>query len=292
MKLFSGSHLATLGALGLFGFSSLVFSAHSETDLSKRQAPNTVYPGHESEMTGSYNQTIWVLPIDKSVAKSMAGGNYELLEHGLDSSYIGPNQHPLLIVAGYMYDIRQGITKVNQLSSTSVYVPFVDRTGQGKPFLCSTLTLLDQLVPTLVGFLSQITVTGLANYDPPHNAYKNTGINDFSLTITQGTTILTPNLAVTKFQSNFHATPQQSIKSEQFISMVNQPFYKPLTGLCNYQTQLYNETFSSPFFVTGQVQTFNPVTPSTMVFNDAQGWTATAEWISGSGLGQSCSNFV
>ncbi|KAK0526823.1 hypothetical protein OC834_004657, partial [Tilletia horrida] len=87
--------------------------------LSARQAPNT-------DQTGSYNLTAWLVPITVAQAASMAGGKALIRPTGLPSGFsITTSQHLMLIVGGYFWDIRQlNLLTVQQLSAIEIYIPW------------------------------------------------------------------------------------------------------------------------------------------------------------------------
>ena len=118
--------------------------------------------------------TTFILPIPLSEAFSLASLYNLLLNHDLPTSVIPSGYIPLQVVLGYFYDIRQRLVlgllpfQVQQLSVVEVYLPFVDVLGDGKPFRRSAKTYMDQLIPTLVGGVTQFTNAQLAYFDPEH----------------------------------------------------------------------------------------------------------------------------
>lgn len=128
-----------------------------------------------TDQTGSLNFTTFILPIPLSDAFSLASPYNLILNHGLPSSVIPSGYFPMQIVAGYYYDIRQRLLlgllplQVQQLSVVEVYLPFVDVLGGGATaFRRSVVTYMDQLIPALVGGLTQFHNAQLAYFDPAH----------------------------------------------------------------------------------------------------------------------------
>ncbi|PWN47817.1 hypothetical protein IE53DRAFT_390025 [Violaceomyces palustris] len=286
MKAIKISSLGSL-ACGLMVPLSMVVSA---APLNERQAPNTVYPGNESQMTASQNVTFWVLPIDKAEAQKMAG--YPLIQDtGLPKDVIPEGKHPLVFAAGYMYDIRQLGLRVDRLMAATTYLPFVDRLGNGTPFQKSVRSYLDQIIPPLVATLTQFDDAEVAKFDPSDAAYKAVG-DSLAYTVSQGidNPVDGPGVLFPRFQAAYQRAGGSSITAQQYMDMVNQPYFAYLPT-CKQTTWLFNESFADPFFVQGQVQTYSPVTEETTIFDDVQGYSATTEWISPAGLGSDCSTF-
>ena len=143
--------------------------------LEPRQAPNQMYIYDPTAQTASLNFTTFILPIPLADAYSLASPYNLILNHGLPTSIIPLGYFPMQIVAGYYYDIRQRLVlgllpfQVQQLSALEIYVPFIDVLGNGqKAFRRSVTTYLDQLIPTLVGGVTQFHDAQLAYFDPAH----------------------------------------------------------------------------------------------------------------------------
>lgn len=149
-------------------------SSITNPGLEKRQAPSQMYIYFPYLQTASLNMTTFILPIPLSKAYSLASPYNLLLNHNLPTSVIPSGYFPLQVVLGYYYDIRQKLVlgllpfQVQQLSMVEVYLPFVDVLGGGKAFRRSVKTYVDQLIPQLVGGVTQFTNTQLAYFDPAH----------------------------------------------------------------------------------------------------------------------------
>ncbi|KAN0064957.1 hypothetical protein ACQY0O_002015 [Thecaphora frezii] len=270
---------------------------HVGGKLDRRQAPNLVYPGNEAVMTGSFNVTSFIVPIPIQKAAELSG-NYPLLPHNLPSSVIPYGHHPLLVQFGYFYDLRQDAVvsiHVEQLSASSWYIPFVDRTGTGTPFSRSVMTFQDQLVPVLVSTVTELVSNSLATFDPPHAAYKEQG-GWLSATVRQGLVILGVGVDTPVFTASFKRVQSSPISESVWRSIIEQPYFTSdltaVTGTCNGVQYLYNYPNANPDFVRGTLQLVNPKTNDRYSFDTANGYTAATQWIADPNLGRPCTDYV
>lgn len=249
--------------------------------LETRQAPNQVAINDPTDQTASLNVTMFILPIPLSEASSIASPYKLLPNHGLPTSVIPDGYFPIQVRANYFYDIRQkalGIPlQVPQLTSLALYLPFIDVLGDGKTaFKRSAIQYFDQILPTLVGGLTQFQNGQVAFFDPAHAAYKPSGGNTLSFTAAQGISnpIDGPGIVNPIFQAVFQRTSSSPISAAKHRSILAQPLYTtPGTG-CNMETILFNYTNANPSFVTGDVQTFTPFTNENNDYKNAHGYTA------------------
>lgn len=253
--------------------------------LEARQAPNQVAINDPTDQTASFNLTAFVLPIPLKEAYSLASPYDLILDHGLPTSVVPEGQFPLLIVGGYFFDIRQRLLaglvplQVPQLSSMLVYLPFVDVLGGGqRAFKANARTYFDQLLPTLVGDVTQFVKGEVAIFDPTHAAYKESGAGTLSFAVSQGISnpIDGPGVVNPIFQAIFSRTSSSPLSEDQFHSMLNQPFYTTAGLGCNTETLYFNYTDANPSFVSGDVQTFTPLVQANREYSNAHGYTAAA----------------
>ncbi|KAJ1583045.1 hypothetical protein NDA11_005759 [Ustilago hordei] len=209
--------------------------------------------------------TTFILPIPLSEAFSLASLYNLLLNHDLPTSVIPSGYIPLQVVLGYFYDIRQRLVlgllpfQVQQLSVVEVYLPFVDVLGDGKPFRRSAKTYMDQLIPTLVGGVTQFTNAQLAYFDPEHVAYKPAGGITLSFAVAQG--------------------------------LINTSYYTTSGAGCNTIDLYCNYTNSNASFVSGNVQAFSPSISVNTNYATAYGYSAATQWVSPLSLA-ACSTFA
>ncbi|SPO25391.1 uncharacterized protein UTRI_03194_B [Ustilago trichophora] len=272
----------TIAVLYCFAIASAL-ALPTITALDKRQAPNQMYIYDPTDQTGSLNMTTFILPIPLSDAYSLASPYNLLLNHGLPTSVIPSGYFPMQIVAGYYYDIRQnqvlGLVplQVQQLSVVEVYVPFIDVLGGGgTPFRRSVTTYMDQLIPALVGGVTQWHDAQLAYFDPAHAAYKPAGGSTLSFAAAQGivNTLDGPGLVNPLFQTVFSRSPSSPISETTYRSILNQPYYTTAGAGCNKATLYYNFTNANPSYVSGNAQTYVPITSSNTNYASAYGYTA------------------
>ncbi|SPO45056.1 uncharacterized protein PSANT_02742 [Moesziomyces antarcticus] len=308
MKLYSmdsknciGARMVSVLVLCMAAFASLASALRSDGPLrlDRRQAPNQMSITYPTAQTGSFNMTTFTIPIPLGDAYSLASPYNLILNHGLPGSVIPTGTFPLQIVVGYFYDIRQRVVlgllplQVQQLSVVEVYLPFIDVLGTGKPFRRSVSTYMDQLIPALVGGLSQLHNTQLAYFDPPHAAYKAAGGSTLSFQAGQGlvNSIDGPGLVSPVVQTVFERTTSSPISAAAFRAMLDQPYYTTAGSGCNTATLYYNYSNANPSFVRGEVQTYAPITSTNTDYQDAVGYTAATQWVSPSNLA-ACSSFA
>ncbi|SPC62438.1 uncharacterized protein UHOD_04233 [Ustilago sp. UG-2017b] len=212
--------------------------------------------------------TTFILPIPLSEAFSLASPYNLLLNHDLPTSVIPSGYFPLQVVLGYFYDIRRRLVlgllpfQVQQLSVVEVYLPFVDVLGDGKPFRRSAKTYMDQLIPTLVGGVTQFTNAQLAYFDPEHVAYKPAGGITLSFAAAQGLINTSP------------PSVDSPISAATFRSMLDQPYYTTSGAGCNTIDLYCNYTNANASFVSGNVQAFSPLISVNTNYATAYGYSA------------------
>lgn len=81
----------------------------------RRQAPNPTYQNDPFNQTASYNLTTFVFKVDKQSVYKMIGDHKLLTPKGLPDGWVGPDEHPVVLMTGLLYDIRQAILNIKQL---------------------------------------------------------------------------------------------------------------------------------------------------------------------------------
>ncbi|KAL9932098.1 hypothetical protein V8E36_009159 [Tilletia maclaganii] len=199
-------------------------------------------------------------------------------------------------VGGYFWDIRQlNLLTVQQLSAIEIYIPWVDGNLDGStPYLYNYKGYLDQIIPTLVGNLMQSAASNVGFFDPPHAAYKAIGASTLTFNVDFGipNPLDGPGLTTPVFTSTFQRSTSTVLTLDFMKSVIEQPMVRsndPST--CTETWYWFNETFSNPFKVQGNLQTFSTLTSSTLSFTNAQGISGTAEWITPT-QGYPCSTYA
>ncbi|CAD6907561.1 unnamed protein product [Tilletia caries] len=247
---------------------------------------SSVYP---NDQTGPINLTAWLVPVTKTQASKLAGGRTLLQPSGLPSGYsLGEDQHPLLFLMNYFTDISMyNFTAIKQMSELNLYVPWVQGVASSqKPFSYHSRTFSDSLIASLLGNLFQDANARLASFHPPRGAYKAIGSSSFSLTVDVGlikNNTDGPELSSPLFISTFQRSSSPMMTVDFLSSTLRQPVIrsgrKSSKGTCHKESYRFNETFANPFAVHGNLQTGSDYTIEPMRFENAQGLTATAEWM-------------
>ncbi|CAD6939259.1 unnamed protein product [Tilletia controversa] len=265
--------------------------------IAARQGPNTVSSQHPADQTSAFNLTAWLVPITRAQAASMACGKALLRPTGLPSGFpIKKNEHLMLIVGGYMYDIRQfNLLSIPQLSIVQAYIPWVDGNNDGTtPYNYNVKGYLGQLVPSLVGNLLQGANSQPGIFDPAHAAYKAVGSSTLTFNVDLGLPNLIdgPGLTTPVYISTFHRSKSTVLTVPFMRSVIEQPMIRSNEkNVCTKSMAFFNETFADTFHVRGDLQTFSTLTSSTLSFKNAQGISGTAQWITPAN-GQPCSSFA
>jgi hypothetical protein len=181
----------------------------------RRQGDNLVYQGNESVMTAAvsvgdrgegderrrhpyiqshhftlpsqYNVTYHLLPITKADATKLAGNRKLLTPTDLPAGYLKNDEHVLFVSDGYMSDIRMMDLRVDRLKTTVIQVPFVDQLNDGKTaFKLTAYTYQDQLIPALVGSLTQGFTIIPATFEPTNAPYQAAGSGQFESSMFTG----------------------------------------------------------------------------------------------------------
>lgn len=141
-----------------------------------------------------------------------------------------------------------------------ILIPFVDATGDNAtPFSFEPVSLQDQLVPVLAGTLQQQTSIQLANFNPPHDAFKTVDQGQFEMDINQGlpqqANILgapIPNLPT--FTGIWNVINNQTINEQFYRGVLSSPYIHTYSGRCSKTTFDWDEKFLEPFYVQGDFQ--------------------------------------
>jgi len=204
--------------------------------------------------------------------------------------------------------------------TASVYLPFVDAIGTGKPFSKQVAVYANQLIPSLVSSLLYLNNQQIADFDPSdavslpeeglflprikaqrcllpsifEQAYRAIG-NEVGVTISQGlkNPIDGPGLLLPRFQGHWNLSSTSTIPASTFHAISAQPYTKPVfDGLCGSNEFFYEETFANPAFAQGVVQLYDPILSQPQVFENAMGYTVVSEWKAESGPGKACTSFT
>lgn len=128
-----------------------------------------------------------MLPISKTDAMKLAGGRNLLTPTGFPAGYLKADQHVLFIEDGYYSDIRMLDLRVDTLKTTVVEIPFVDQLKDGKTaFRVSAYTYQNQIVPALVGSITQGVPIIPATFTPNNAPYSSIGSGQYQSSMFTG----------------------------------------------------------------------------------------------------------
>ncbi|PWN45459.1 hypothetical protein IE81DRAFT_191628 [Ceraceosorus guamensis] len=181
-----------------------------------------------------------VIPIKRAFAQQLAG-KYKLLPPtGLPEGFLAPDEHPFIVLAQYLTDIRQRMgleLRVNELQGSYFYIPFVDAANDGRtPFLMSYQSWQSQLIPRLVGSLYGANLK-LGYFEPEHKAYNDLGSGQYSFQNFVGLNNPSGSLGVLSpvFTTRFNRAPRGQLTAQNFKDLLTTPVRAtmyPNTGRC------------------------------------------------------------
>ncbi|KAL9938296.1 hypothetical protein V8E36_002919 [Tilletia maclaganii] len=285
-------------ALLLVLFLTTAAAEAKPTRLDQRQGPNTVSWEYPNSQTAALNFTTWLLPIPKVEAQKLAGGRTLLAPKDLPAGFhLKKDEHAILIISGMFSDTRQfNLLSIPELSVLNLYVPWVQAVESSNvPFSYHVVTFFDQITPGLLGNLLQGANAYPAFFDPKHAAYKAIGEGILSFNADVGlleNNLDGPGLTSPAFQSTFSRSKAATLPVKYILKLMKTPIIRSGTkNTCIKQHYLMKDSFANPFRVKGQVNTGSALTGKHFTFPEAEGVTATAQWILGV-EGHPCESFV
>ncbi|KAL9938266.1 hypothetical protein V8E36_002889 [Tilletia maclaganii] len=265
--------------------------------LEQRQGSNTVSKEYPNSQTAAFNFTTWLLPVSKVDAQKLAGGRTLLAPKDLPEGFdLKDDEHAIQITAAYLTDYRQNnVLALREISALNLFVPWVQGVESSKvPFSYHVVTFNSQIIPALIGTLFQGANAYPAFFDPKHAAYR--AIPDgFTFNVDYGlfqNFLDVPGLTSPAFQSSFSRSESSTLPVEYVLEVMNMPYI--LSGSktkCSKTQFLLKDSFANPFRVKGQVNTGSALTGKHFSFPEAQGVTATVQYINDA-KSSPCASFV
>jgi len=206
------------------------------------------------------------------------------------------DEHAIQITAAYLTDYRQNnVLALREISALNLFVPWVQGVESSKvPFSYHVVTFNSQIIPALIGTLFQGANAYPAFFDPKHAAYR--AIPDgFTFNVDYGlfqNFLDVPGLTSPAFQSSFSRSESSTLPVEYVLEVMNMPYI--LSGSktkCSKTQFLLKDSFANPFRVKGQVNTGSALTGKHFSFPEAQGVTATVQYINDA-KSSPCASFV
>ncbi|RGP72928.1 hypothetical protein FLONG3_6566 [Fusarium longipes] len=288
-----------------------IFSALSAlVCLSSAQAgPNTLARYNPANRTMSANTTYCLVPINKSLVKTITG--YDPLDIGPDILPSYPaGKHPIIVQASYLKDIRMTALnlvplQIDSLTQGSLIVPYVDVTKDGSTAIGVPVNYyiggtngqpLQAIVPSIASGVSPFEGTTIfpATFSPDTSAAQPLPDGSYSV---QAKPFLLPNpisgpgIYAEAFDIKFRLTSDSPYDAHTFHSLINIPQLLN-TGKCQRNTAYFNESFADPKMAVAEVTLYHQIllTPPAGlegVYRDVYCYTANAQTVSS--VGESCS---
>ncbi|PBP25778.1 hypothetical protein BUE80_DR003295 [Diplocarpon rosae] len=260
---------------------SLAVTAHLEDSSpslqSQETSPNPIRAAYPNDVTGTFNGTLAIVPIDLELARSIIPKEWAINQEAWMSllPQFSVTKYPLVVRSGVNHDIGKAepFFGLEDYQSVHIAFPFVDLLGDG---FSSFSYVQHRLVASPQGALWDVDSYGTlrvpAKISPTLEAYKT--VNQ------QGGSYSVALHAFTKKFNNFSsphkettisyildhkATDRVTPEELNFLKNVtNQPIFKDGT-LCNNQIFLYDTDLSigdnSPQKVEGKIVLASPLLP-------------------------------
>lgn len=260
---------AVVAAMFLLSFTTL-FSG----SVRAQAGPNTLGQFNPANRTMSINGTTCIIPIAKDVVRSITGHNPLDVPTSILPSFPA-GMHPLLLQGGYQNDIRMTALNVAPLqipglTQAALIVPYTDVAGDGRTPVNVPVSFyiggtdgnfLEAIVPSLVGNIPLFEGTPIA----PATVVPDTAavqalpgglLNFQAKPYILPNPISGPGLQGEALQLLYKLTTNTPYPASTFHRLINGPQLLN-TGLCQRNTQYFNETFTDPKMGKGNVTLYN-----------------------------------
>ncbi|KAE8209311.1 hypothetical protein CF327_g6690 [Tilletia walkeri] len=258
---------------------SAVTAQTASQQFASRQGPNTIHSEYPFAQTAALNITAWLVPVPKAQASKLANGRKLLKPTGLPDGFpLGEDEHPVVFAAGFLSDLRLlEIIRIPYLNGVSLYVPWVQGdTDSQTPLIFPYVQYFGDLIPALIGDLTQSARSKVGKFDPPRNAYKANGASEFSMKVER----LGQDQGGPIFSSSFQRSDSAVLSVEFMQSVLQQPVIREGgKNACSKFTYRFNETFSNTFRVKGSLEVASDFAIDPVTAVNAEGISGTAEWV-------------
>lgn len=270
---------------------SIVVTAIFWVTAFAQAGPNTIAQFNPANRTMSFNGTFCIVPIPKSVVRSITGYDpLDVSESVLPS--FPADMHPLLFQGGYQNDIR--MTALNAvplqiagLTQASLLVPYTDVTGDGRTPVSVPVSyyiggtdgkFLEAIVPSIVAGVPLFEGTNIAPATIVPDTAAVQPLPGGSLNF-QAKPYLIPNpisgpgVQGEALQLLYELTSDTPYSAQTFRQLINNPQLLN-TGLCQRATQYFNESFVIPQMGKGNLTLYNQLllpTPPTAIAGQYKG---------------------
>ncbi|SPJ75948.1 uncharacterized protein FTOL_05679 [Fusarium torulosum] len=275
---------------------------------SAQAGPNTLARYNPANRTMSANTTYCLVPINKSLVKTITG--YDPLD--IDASILPSfpaGKHPLIVQSGYNNDIRMTALnllplQIDSLMQGSLIVPYVDVTKDGKTPIGAPVNYyiggtngqtLQAIVPSIASGVSPFEGTTIfpaifapdtSAAKPLPNGFYSTQVKPFLLP----NPVSGPGVYAAAFDILFELTNESPYTAHTFHSLINNPQLLN-NKKCQRNTVYFNDTFADPKMAVAEVTLYHQIlgTPPAGlegVYEDIYCYTANGQVVSG--VGESC----
>ncbi|KAJ4165958.1 hypothetical protein NW765_007184 [Fusarium oxysporum] len=270
--------------------------------------PNTLARYNPANRTMSANTTYCLVPISKTLVKTITGYDPLDIDTGVLPSF-PTGKHPLIVQAGYQKDIRMTALnliplQIDSLMQGSLIVPFVDVTKDGQTPIGVPVNFyiggtngqpLQAIVPSVASGVSPFEGTTIfpATFSPDASAARAlpNGFNSIQVKpFLLPNTISGPGIYAEAFDISFKTTDSSPYTAHTFHSLLNIPQLLN-TNKCQRNTVYFNESSSEPVMAVGEVTLYHQILATAPqglegVYRDVYCYSANGQVVSS--LGEPC----
>ncbi|PBP23979.1 hypothetical protein BUE80_DR005184 [Diplocarpon rosae] len=262
---------------------SVAVAAHRGDDPppphSRYTSPNPIREAYPNNITGTFNGTLAIIPIDLELARSIIPAEWKINQKAWMAllPHFSVTKYPLLVRSGVNHDVGkvESFYGLDDYQSVHVAFPFVDLLGDG---YSSFAYVQHRFVASPQGSLNTLDSYGTmripATIKPDLEAYRRLDYEGGSYSVDSRVhtknfnNFISPHKDVTySYVLDHDATDKVTPEELNFLKNVtNQPIFKD-GQLCNNQIFLYDTALStgdnSPQKVHGTVVLASPLLPGT-----------------------------
>jgi len=236
---------------------------------------------------GSANNTVFIVPVDDSVARALVPSQYSLLPVNETLLPKFPQgKFPLLVVGGLDYNISDTLGLL-QFAQGRINIPFVDRLSDGKTsFIYTPSLLMDNLVSGAIAAVEVGSPVYPAIIQPGQGSGKALNIAADGKTVTFNATGILNN-ALIKFSAASVASTSVPWPIDTFYTLANLPAFGANSSTCYLHVE-YDP--SSVLALAGDVSLGPPPLLESMSFSNVYG--VSANKVFSETLGVDCATYA
>ncbi|KFZ18836.1 hypothetical protein V501_00990 [Pseudogymnoascus sp. VKM F-4519 (FW-2642)] len=241
-------------------------------------APNPIGTLYPTDVTGTINGTIAVVPIPYSLARELIPSQYGILKKAYKSALPGfpRDMYPLIVRSILDHDVGlNGTQLIPDFQSVHIFYPFVDLLGDGySSFVYGKYLILTGTNTIAIGgseAYGQIAIP--ATFKPENNSYafSHPSRGGQEIFLNAYTNESDSAVVTTKFKPLSSVGPWPL---EFYVNVTNQPIFADGVK-CDQQITFFNTTLStganSPVGIIGDISISAPYLPSDSTFRNVFG---------------------